>query len=280
MFEKYRGLLIACLVVGAVLVIGLRPEKNNNKNIHKIVEKVSGEANTAELEEGLATKFKDSNHEDNSNLTPSQVEEIVKSYLIKNPQVVADALESLQRIRMEEMNKQVQGQIEANKSSLEASSAPIIGNPKGSSIVVMFYDYNCGYCKQSAEAIEELIRSNNDVKVIFKVYPILGAESEYLAKIVLALNQTAPHKFKAIHDELISNKTFNKEDLVKLFKDNGLDFTKIEALSETKEIEDQLKETIKLARELRINGVPAFIINGNYFPGFLTTEQLTEKVKK
>jgi protein-disulfide isomerase len=118
------------------------------------------------------------------------------------------------------------------------------------------------------------------LKVILKVYPILGNESEYLAKLILALNQTAPHKFKAIHDELISSKTLNKEDLNKLFKDYGLDFNKIEALSESNEITEQVKENIKLARELRINGVPAFIINGKYYPGFLTLEQLSEKVKK
>ena len=263
------------------------------KKIDQILTKIHPENTSVELSSQDKTNGEKFDHEaqrisatsealshSQPTLTPSQVEEIVKSYILQNPQIISDALDKLQQVKMDQIKKQVQESILNHKSDLESSTSnPTIGNKDGKSIVVMFFDYNCAYCKQSADAVENLVTTNKDTKVILKVYPILGSESEFLARISLAVNMHNPNKFHEIHKELLSNKLFDQNDIVNLLKKHKINYQEIEKLSESDEITNQIKENLKLAKDLRINGVPAFIINGNYYPGFLSPEQLIEKSK-
>ena len=51
-------------------------------------------------------------------------------------------------------------------------SSPAAGNPKGVT-VVEFFDYRCGYCKES-QLDGGLLETNPNVRVVFKELPILG----------------------------------------------------------------------------------------------------------
>ncbi len=283
-FGKYRGLILGFLFISAIIYLGYRNDKKFDQFLSKIdpIEKKteSQKQATANSEHKNGEENKATSLESASPLTPSQVEEIVKSYIIQNPQIISEALDKLQSMKMEEMKKEVQLSISNHKSELEgATTSPILGNKEGKSIIVMFFDYNCGYCKQSAESIEKAISSDKDTKVILKVYPILGSDSEFLARIALAVNIHSPNKFHAIHSEFLSNKVFEKEDIIELLKDHKINYPEIEKLSESEEVTNLITNNLKLAQDLKINGVPAFIINGNYYPGFLSAEQLIEKSK-
>lgn len=282
LFGKYRGLFLTLLFICAIIYLGYRNDKKLDQVLHKIEpsEMQNSEKNNAINENELEKDKSLTKEEANLPLAPSQIEEIVKSYIMQNPQIIAEALDKLQSLRMEEIKKQVQLSISNHKSELEgATSSPILGNKAGKSIIVMFFDYNCGYCKQSAEAIEKAISNDNDTKVILKVYPILGSDSEFLARIALAVNIHSPNKFHEIHNEFLSNKVFDKDEIIELLKMHKIDHREIEKLSESEEVTKLITNNLKLAKDLKINGVPAFIINGNYYPGFLSAEQLIEKSK-
>ncbi len=262
-YEKYRGLILTTIFVAGMVCLGYKYQ-DKNKGIQEI------EKAESKLEADTKTY-------DSEVMTVARVEDIVKDYLIKNPQVIIDSLDGMQAKKMEQMKIQVQEQISSHKASLESPSSPFIGNPSGKSIIVMFFDYNCGYCKQSSEAVESVIASNSDVKVILKVYPILGSESEYLARLAIALNVKAPGKFKEIHNEFLTGKIQNKEEIMVIFKEHNINFKSIEDFSNSDTVTNLIKENLQLAKDLKITGVPAFIINGQYFPGFLSAELLAEK---
>lgn len=84
-----------------------------------------------------------------SELTKSDVEQIVRDYLVKNPEILVEmsnALRAKQESQQAENDKTL---IEAHAKQLFANQDPESGNPKGSLTVVEFFDYNCGYCKRA-----------------------------------------------------------------------------------------------------------------------------------
>lgn len=212
-------------------------------------------------------------------LTPSQVEEIVKNYLHTNPQVISESLEKLQQVKMEELQKNIDKELaNHNEEIYNNPTSPVIGNINAKNTVVMLYDYNCGYCKKANTALTKLLEKNSNVKVIYKPFPILNSDSEYLARISLALYNKHPEKFRVINDELLLNKEYNKDDLENMFKINEINFSDVELFSKSSEITSEIKKILDFARKLKINGVPAMIINGKYYPGYLSFEQLLEHI--
>ena len=65
-----------------------------------------------------------------------------------------------------------------------------------------------------------------------------------------------------------------KEAVEKLLSDNMLDSKLIEKVMQSEAIQKSLDKNIKLAKELKMQGVPAYIINGKLIPGMIDLDQL------
>ena len=61
-----------------------------------------------------------------------------------------------------------------------------MGSDKPKVTIIEFFDYNCGYCKKSLDAVTELLRTEYDLKISFRDYPILSPSSRIAAKAALA----------------------------------------------------------------------------------------------
>ncbi|WP_425363903.1 DsbA family protein [Candidatus Tisiphia endosymbiont of Hybos culiciformis] len=204
-----------------------------------------------------------------------KIEQIVKEYLLKNPEVIIQSIEALQRRKMQEMEIKTGEYIRDNKSEIENSlTSPVLGDPNGDIIIAAFYDYNCGYCKKGSHFINQLIKSDKNVKVVLQLYPLLGDASNYAATIALAVYKTTPDKFQDIHNGLMELKPITKESVEKLLLENDLNLEIITKEINKGEIENLLDKNIKLAKGLRIQGVPAYIINGKLVAGMMDMEQL------
>ncbi len=208
-----------------------------------------------------------------------KIEGIVKEYLLNNPEVIIQSVENLQQRKMQEMESKTDQYIKDNKSEIEGYlSSPVLGNPNGDIIIVAFYDYNCGYCKKGDQFVEQLIKLDNNVKVILKVFPILGSSSNYAASISLAVFKTNPDKFRDIHIGLINMKPINGESVEKLLVSHGLDTELIAEEIKKEEVKSIIDKNIQLAQKLKIQGVPAYIINGKLVPGMVDLQQLQKMI--
>ncbi|MCC8371581.1 MAG: DsbA family protein [Rickettsia endosymbiont of Pseudomimeciton antennatum] len=204
-----------------------------------------------------------------------KIEQVVKEYLLNNPEVIIQSIEGLQRRKMQEMEIKTGEYIRDNKSDIENSpTSPVLGNPNGDMIIVAFYDYNCGYCKKGSNFINQLIKSDTDVKVVLRLYPLLGDASNYAATIALAVYKTTPDKFQDIHNGLMELKPITKESVEKLLLANDLNLEVIAEEINKGEINHLLDKNIKLAKGLKIQGVPAYVINGKLIAGMMDLEQL------
>ncbi len=196
------------------------------------------------------------------------VEKIVREFILDNPSVLIESIERMQQRKMEEMSAQVNDLIKSKKTELESDKmSPTMGTGKIS--VVMFYDVNCTYCKKANSALDELIESDKDIKVIYKPLPLLGESSEYATKIEIAVYKLFPDKFMAVHTALMSQKISSREDIVMILDKNSIPVATIEAEFESADMKTYIKNSASLATELKMQGVPNFIIGDAIHQGFL-----------
>lgn len=206
-----------------------------------------------------------------------KVQGIIKDYLMQNPEIIVQAIDNLQKRKMQEAENKVSSYVNEKKQEIENSdSTPFFGNPKGDIVIVAFYDYKCGYCKKGNNNLNQLIASDPGVKVVLRPFPILGDASLYAAKIALSVYRLAPEKFKIVHEGLLQMQPISKESVEALLIANNIKLDAIEEELDKSDIKDMLGKNAEMAANLRIQGAPAYLINGNLLPGLVEVEQLKQ----
>src|SRR5690348_11599583 len=60
---------------------------------------------------------------------------------------------------------------------LSDPDAPVAGNPDGDLTIVDFFDYNCPYCKMAAKSLEKIVKTDGNIRLVYKDWPILAETS-------------------------------------------------------------------------------------------------------
>ncbi len=139
------------------------------------------------------------------------------------------------------------------------SNSPIGGNPKGKITVVDFFDYQCEHCIKMTPVISAVIKSDPNVRVVFKDFPILGPVSQFAARAALAANMQG--KYYQFHHALMSVDQPLTEDVVlEVAKSAGLNVDKLKKDMDSPAITRQLNENMALAKNLKVYATPTFFI--------------------
>ena len=80
----------------------------------------------------------------------SEVKALIRDYLIKNPEIIQEALNELEKRQADqEKANQSKALSEWLPVILKSGRSTVLGNPKGDVTLIEFFDYNCGYCKKA-----------------------------------------------------------------------------------------------------------------------------------
>jgi protein-disulfide isomerase len=208
----------------------------------------------------------------NDTLTPDQkraVEEVIRDYLVENPEILDEAMESLRRKREAAVERQRADALAAVREELETDpSAPVAGNPDGDVTIVEFFDYQCGYCKQVFPAIAELLKSDGKVRYVFREFPILGASSVFAARAALAAWHVDPDKYMAFHTALMGSRgTLTDATVLTAAAESGFDAKALTAAMADPRIDAAINRNYELAETLTLTGTPAFVVGKYVVPG-------------
>ena len=205
----------------------------------------------------------------NANQT-QQIHKIIRSYLLKNPDILIEMSASLQKKKMQDAQSAANQAIDKNKDNLFSSTnAPVYGNPKGSIYLVEFFDYQCGHCKEMSPVIDNIIKKNKEVKVISRNFPIFGKNSLYAAQCSIAAYLTNKDKYYPLHKALMASDDPMSNDTVNaLLKKYGYDVKSIQKLATSTTVKKQIANNYLLAKALRLEGTPALIITNAEFSKF------------
>jgi protein-disulfide isomerase len=198
---------------------------------------------------------------------------------MENPEVILDSVDKLRK-KMEENAGLNQSYLEENFLQIANNpNIPYMGSEKPKVIIIEFFDYNCGYCKKSLDAVTELLRTEYDLKISFRDYPILSPSSRVAAKAALASREQG--KYFKFHSALMSVQgNLNKDIIFSIATNLNIDIDKLKKDMEKIEVEEIIEQNESLARKLDIRGTPTFIINGKIYAGALELNKLREIINK
>ena len=221
---------------------------------------------------------------DFNHLTEQEREDLgkeIRRYILENPEVIIEAI-----IRMQERERLAEA--ERGRSRVGLFSEELFadgdswagGNLDGDITVVEFIDYRCGFCRRSQGIVEELINSDGYIRLVLKEFPILGEDSEFAARIAVAVLQLAgPASYKAVHDRLMTHRgAFDDTLVAEMAKVAGIGPKELSVRMFEDSVVSVIANNHMLARELGIDGTPAFVIGGQLVGGFNELEQLRDYV--
>jgi protein-disulfide isomerase len=215
-----------------------------------------------------------------SDAQKSDVEAIVKAYILAHPEIVVDALNAYEQQQKKAEQQQASQAIVENRAEiLSEKGGGVAGNPKGDITLVEFFDYRCGYCRQAKPIVTDLIKSDGNIKLVYKEFPILGPDSVTAARAALAARFQGDDKYVPFHDALMNTKgTIDESTIHDLARQVGLDAAKLSRDMNDPTIDSQIKANHAIARKLGINGTPSFVIGDQLVPGFAELDQMKQIV--
>jgi protein-disulfide isomerase len=193
--------------------------------------------------------------------------EIIKDYLVKNPEVLIEVQNALDEKAEKEQSARLKDFMAQNaKSIYRSANSSVAGDPDGDITIVEFFDFNCGYCKRGLPEVQRLIQDDKKVRFVFKELPILAKGSEEAAKVALAAKRQG--KYWEFHQAMLGSKgQANEATALKAAESLGLDMPKIKADMASEPVKSELEEMKDLAKKIGINGTPHFLVGNKSIPG-------------
>jgi protein-disulfide isomerase len=202
-----------------------------------------------------------------------RIEKIVHDYLIKNPSVIREAIEVLQAQEAQEKEQAAAKNIKALRPQIFSDPlSPVVGNPKGDVTVVVFFDYNCGYCKKSLPELAVLISKDPQLRVVYKEFPILGPGSQAAARAALAADRQG--KYSVFHDALFKAPSLSEVAIKGIADRSGLNYEQLQKDIADPKLGALLDQNYALATALHIEGTPAYIVGDQLIPGAIDMDSL------
>lgn len=200
--------------------------------------------------------------------------EAVRDYIMTNPQVLIEAVNSLEEQRLADEAKNDRVMVETNKAEIfEDGYSWVGGNPDGDLTMVEFIDYRCGVCRKVNAEVEELVKSDGNIRWVLKEFPILGQESDLSSRFAIAVKQTlGADAYKIAHDRLMALRgPATLEAFGELAKAEGWDGAALIQRMNTEEVSAEIRKNHQLAERMRVMGTPTFIVGPDMLRGVPST---------
>lgn len=190
----------------------------------------------------------------------------VEDYLNDHPEAVFNAMVKYREQKQAEEQEAVGRHVDEHADLLFAKDQKtVIGKPDAPIVVVEFMDYQCGHCRDMGETIEQFVSNNPDVRVVVREFPIFGGQSLMAAKAALVAADQG--KFAEFHAALMNAPMpLTEKKIDDIAEKLGMDVAALQKAMNQPDINKQIRDNFMLARALKINATPAFVV-GDGQPG-------------
>jgi protein-disulfide isomerase len=139
---------------------------------------------------------------------------------------------------------------------------PAAGAQHPDVVIVEYMDYNCPYCRGMAPDLDQLLRKDPRVQIVYKEWPILGDTSLYAARSALAANWQG--KYLLAHNALIgtSRDLEHNSDVDAVLRAAGLDLRRLDAdrKAHAHQIDALLARSERETHVLGLQGTPGLLV--------------------
>ncbi len=209
-----------------------------------------------------------------------EIGEIVRDYLLNNPQVIFEAVERHREKQRQLQSRRDRALLKRHRQALLTDPDSFVGgNPDGAVTLVEFFDYRCGYCKRFAPTLERIKKDDPKLRVVYKEFPVLGPDSLVGAQAALAARNQG--RYLEFHEALMrADGPLDEGNLMAVALSVGLDTEQLKRDMANPKIQDIIGKTRRLAAALNINGTPAVIIGSEVARGAVPLSELTRMIAK
>jgi protein-disulfide isomerase len=212
----------------------------------------------------------------------SDIERIVKDYLVAHPEVLQQVIDELEKRQSDADTAKHRDGVKQYSQALFYSPRQVtIGNRQGDVTLVEFFDYNCGYCKRALSDMLNLMKEDPKLRVVLKEFPVLGPGSVEAAQVAVAVRMQDPtgKKYLEFHQKLLGGRgQADRTHALAVAKEIGLDMARIEKDMTGEEAKATLDENMHIAEALGLNGTPSYVIGTEVVIGAVGLAALKEKV--
>lgn len=200
-------------------------------------------------------------------ISDDRIANVVRNTLLEQPEILPEAMAELDR-------KQAASAIGPRRAQFETPFAGAwAGAPDGDVVLVEFFDYACGYCRQSNEAVDRLLAEDPRLKVVWRELPVLGPGSEQAAYASLAAAEQG--KFRAFYTALFAAGRPTAETIPVVMNQTG-----VVTAQPSEAHRAEIARNVELANLVRATGTPTFVVGDTIFHGAVPYEKLKEAIEQ
>lgn len=218
-----------------------------------------------------------------TNFTDEQVksiQQIVKDYIIKNPEILQEAIVALQEKAEAEQAQKLSAQVPEFYKQFNKVRDDLKPFTVGTGNVTMieFFDYNCGYCKKALPDVLKLAEDpSSNLKITFIEYPVIARVSRDASKVAVAVAKQG--KYFEFHKKLLAvEDKVTVETALKVAESLGVDMAKLKSDMSAPETDAFLNKMLELGKNSYVEGTPTFFIGDKIAPGAVPIEMLKEMI--
>jgi protein-disulfide isomerase len=210
----------------------------------------------------------------------------IHAYLLAHPTILVEMTNKMQADQdaSEESARQVAVDKLGMKAFFDPRVAFVTGPATARTTLVEFYDYDCPYCRASLPAVKKFYEAHkNTARFAFIEFPIpsLHGPGAVLAARASLAARNQPSKFAAFYFALMAEDGALNDNIVYSdAKKVGMDVDRLKRDMNDKSVGVALKAAHDLALAAKIDGTPAFIINGRIHEGSVDEDSLPQLIKQ
>lgn len=192
--------------------------------------------------------------------------ERTRDYLVANPQILPEMAQAYQR-------QEAQARLgELGPEARRAFPGAVLGNPNGTKVLVEFTDYGCTYCRMSVAVMDEMIRSDPDLKVVVHEWPIFDG-SEDAARMGLAAARQG--RYAAFYRAMFELGPPSAQTIAAAAAKAGLDLAEARRFAASDEASAEIARVRGIASQLGFTGTPSWIAGDQIVEGFVESDRLS-----
>ena len=152
--------------------------------------------------------------------------------------------------------------------------SPVMGPADARITLVEFSDFQCPYCSKAVVQINETLKAyRNDVRLIFKQYPLMELHPAASISAAASLAAHQQGKFWPMHDVMFANRPkLSRQSILTWAKEIGLDMQRFTADLDSDVVKKAVQRDLADGDKAGVEGTPTVFLNGQRYNGSLAPE--------
>jgi protein-disulfide isomerase len=155
----------------------------------------------------------------------------------------------------------------------------VLGAKAPDVILYEFFDYNCGYCRQSALDLPGLLAADAGVRYVLVHFAVLSEASILAHRIALAFLKLKPARFAAFHQALFAARGLHTgETAIEVAVSLGAKEKRLLAEANSEAVSAALLAAVRLGDAMGFSATPSYVGGAQGHVGFLDSAAKTEAI--